>query len=129
LAAAYTEAVALRDKALPAAQRAFDVTQTGFQRGYFDFLGIHTDATFYANRQRADGQKPSDALRLAAAVHLRPIVMTATVTIFVRLPVAVNPAVGSRIFQPFAITVIGGLFSATAATLLLVPVLATLSLP
>ncbi len=83
----------------------------------------------YSNRQRAAGKTISDSLRSAASVRLRPILMTALTTIFALIPVAVNPAVGSRIFQPFAITVIGGLLSATAATLLLVPVLATISLP
>jgi Cu/Ag efflux pump CusA len=53
--------------------------------------------------------------------------MTAATTIFALIPVAVNPAVGSRIFQPFAITVIGGLLSSTIATLVLIPVLATFS--
>jgi CzcA family heavy metal efflux pump len=79
----------------------------------------------YANRQRAAGQTMSDALQSAASVRLRPILMTAATTIFALIPVAVNPAVGSRIFQPFAITVIGGLLSATAATLVLIPVLMT----
>ena len=77
----------------------------------------------YANRQVAAGREVADALRSAVFVRLRPILMTAATTIFAMLPVALNPAVGSRIFQPFAITVIGGLLSATAATLVLVPVL------
>jgi CzcA family heavy metal efflux pump len=81
----------------------------------------------YANRQTAAGQTISDSLQSAASVRLRPILMTATTTVFALIPVAVNPAVGSRIFQPFAITVIGGLLSSTAATLVLVPVLATIS--
>lgn len=81
----------------------------------------------YANRQMASGQTISDSLQSAASVRLRPILMTATTTIFALIPVAVNPAVGSRIFQPFAITVIGGLLSATAATLVLVPALVTIS--
>ena len=83
----------------------------------------------YANRQMADGQSASDALRLAASVRLKPILMTATTTVLALVPVAVNPAVGSRIFQPFAITVIGGLLSATVATLVLVPALVMLSSP
>jgi CzcA family heavy metal efflux pump len=81
----------------------------------------------YANRQAAAGREMTAALRSAAAVRLRPILMTAAVTIFALLPVAVNPAVGSRIFQPFAVTVIGGLLSSTAATLILVPILASLA--
>ena len=81
----------------------------------------------YANRQAAGGQTMRDALQSAASVRLRPILMTAVTTIFALIPVAVNPAVGSRIFQPFAITVIGGLLTSTTATLILVPALATWS--
>jgi len=79
----------------------------------------------YTNRQISTGHKISDALKEAASIRLRPILMTAITTIFALIPVAVNPAVGSRIFQPFAITVIGGLISSTAATLVLIPVLRT----
>jgi CzcA family heavy metal efflux pump len=79
----------------------------------------------YANRQAVAGQTIVDALLSAASVRLRPILMTAATTIFALIPVAVNPAVGSRIFQPFAITLIGGLLSSTVATLFLVPVLRT----
>jgi CzcA family heavy metal efflux pump len=112
------------------------ITQVGLDvsvgMGALTLVGIAVNNAIvlldYANRQMADGQTVSDSLRSAASTRLRPIVMTATVTIFALLPVAVNPAVGSRIFQPFAITVIGGLLSATAATLVLVPALATLSL-
>jgi len=81
----------------------------------------------YANRQAAGGMTMRDALQSSASVRLRPILITALVTVFALIPVAVNPAVGSRIFQPFAITVIGGLLTATAATLILVPVLTTRS--
>jgi CzcA family heavy metal efflux pump len=77
----------------------------------------------YANRQVTAGQSLVDALRVSVSVRLRPILMTAATTIFALIPVAVDPAVGSRIFQPFAITVIGGLLSSTAATLILIPVL------
>ena len=82
----------------------------------------------YGNGQKESGRSLTEALRTAASVRLRPILMTATTTIFALIPVAVNPAVGSRIFQPFAITVIGGLLSSTLATLVLVPTLATISL-
>jgi CzcA family heavy metal efflux pump len=81
----------------------------------------------YANREAASGKAMKEALRSAASIRLRPILMTATTTIFALLPVAINPAVGSRIFQPFAITLIGGLLSATAATLILLPLLVSLT--
>jgi CzcA family heavy metal efflux pump len=77
----------------------------------------------YANREAAHGLTMPQALSSAAAIRLRPILMTATVTIIALVPVAVNPAVGSRIFQPFAVAVIGGLLSATLATVVLMPML------
>ena len=81
----------------------------------------------YTNRRMSEGLSVREALESAVSVRLRPIVMTASTTIFALVPVAVNPAVGSRIFQPFAITVIGGLLSSFLATMILVPVLQTFS--
>jgi len=82
----------------------------------------------YANRRAAAaGLSMTAALSEAVSVRLRPIAMTAATTIFALLPVALNPDIGSRIFQPFAVTVIGGLLSATVATLVFVPVLAARS--
>ncbi len=78
----------------------------------------------YANRRVREGLARAEALLEAASVRLRPILMTALTTIIALLPVAFSPAVGSRLFQPFAFTVIGGLASATLATLVLVPTLA-----
>ena len=79
----------------------------------------------YANRQVAAGQALPEALQTATSIRLRPILMTAATTIFALIPVAINPAIGSRIFQPFAVAVIGGLLTSTISTLVLVPVLAT----
>jgi CzcA family heavy metal efflux pump len=111
------------------------ITQVGIDvsvgMGALTLVGIAVNNAIvlldYANRQMAAGQTISNSLLSAASVRLRPILMTATVTVFALIPVAVNPAVGSRIFQPFAITVIGGLLSSTVATLVLVPALATIS--
>jgi multidrug efflux pump subunit AcrB len=111
------------------------ITQVGLDvsvgMGALTLVGIAVNNAImlldYANRLMAAGQTRVASLQSAASVRLRPILMTATTTVFALIPVAVNPAVGSRIFQPFAITVIGGLLSATAATLVLVPVLATIS--
>jgi multidrug efflux pump subunit AcrB len=78
----------------------------------------------YANRRIATGESLRDALLAAASIRLRPILMTALTTIGALIPTAIGSAVGSHIFQPFAITVIGGLVSATVATLVIVPTLA-----
>jgi len=111
------------------------VTQVGLDisvgMGALTLIGIAVNNAIvlldYTNRQIRAGRTVSDALQEAASIRLRPILMTAATTIFALIPVAVNPAVGSRIFQPFAITVIGGLLSSTVATLVLVPALATIS--
>jgi CzcA family heavy metal efflux pump len=78
----------------------------------------------YANRRLAAGASRRDALLTAASIRLRPILLTALTTIGALIPTAIGSAVGSHIFQPFAITVIGGLLSATVATLIIVPTLA-----
>ncbi|VAX33633.1 Cobalt-zinc-cadmium resistance protein CzcA; Cation efflux system protein CusA, partial [hydrothermal vent metagenome] len=79
----------------------------------------------YSNRRVADGETVMEALLSAASVRLRPILMTALTTIFALIPTAVGTTVGSNIFQPFAVTVIGGLVSGTISTLIVVPVLTT----
>jgi multidrug efflux pump subunit AcrB len=109
------------------------ITRTGLNisagMGSLTLIGIAINNAIvlldYANRQVGAGRTILDSLLSAASVRLRPILMTAATTIFALIPVAVNPAVGSRVFQPFAITVVGGLLSATVATLVLGPVLRT----
>ncbi len=81
----------------------------------------------YANQQVRGGRTIFDSLLDAASIRLRPILMTALTTIFALIPVALSQSAGSRIFQPFAVTLIGGLISSTIATLVLVPVLAAVS--
>lgn len=77
-----------------------------------------------ANREDCAEAMPADAFRRAASVRLRPILLTTMTTISALLPSAIGTTVGSHIFQPFAITVIGGLLTSALATLILVPTLA-----
>jgi len=79
----------------------------------------------YSNRRVAGGEPLREALLSAASVRLRPILMTALTTIFALVPTAVGTAAGSNVFQPFAVTVIGGLVSGTVSTLVVIPVMAT----
>jgi multidrug efflux pump subunit AcrB len=110
------------------------ITQVGLDisvgMGVLTLVGIAVNNAIvlveYANRRVAAGLPIREALQAAVSIRLRPIVMTAATTMIALIPVAVNPAVGSRIFQPFAITVIGGLLTATISTFLFVPVLRTL---
>lgn len=61
----------------------------------------------------------------ACAVRLRPILMTALLTIVVLLPVAIAPKTGLDAYQPLAVAVIGGLSVGTLLSLFVVPVLHT----
>ena len=76
------------------------------------------------NQYRKEGRSVEDSLISGARQRLRPILMTALATIFALTPMAIGLTGDSGfISQPLAIVVIGGLFSSTLLTLLLVPTL------
>lgn len=79
----------------------------------------------YANRERASGKSVNESLLSGAAVRLRPIMMTAFTTIFALIPAAITTTTGSRVFQPFAVTLLGGLITGTFSTLIIVPAAAS----
>ncbi len=83
----------------------------------------------FANREERAGKDVAGALVSAVSVRLRPILLTSATTIAALLPAAMGRGAGSRIFQPFAITVTGGLISAVIATLVVVPTLASMLPP
>lgn len=68
------------------------------------------------------GLNMRDAILEAGATRLRPILMTAIATIGAMLPMAVLEGGGGLISKDLAVTVIGGLFSSTLLTLIVVPV-------
>jgi cobalt-zinc-cadmium resistance protein CzcA len=63
------------------------------------------------------------AIRLAAERRLRPVLMTALVAALGFIPMAISTSPGAEVQKPLATVVIGGLFSATILTLLLLPVM------
>ncbi len=76
------------------------------------------------NQYRKDGKPIQQAIMDGARQRLRPILMTAIATIFALTPMALGiTGSGGFISQPLAIVVIGGLFSSTILTLVIVPVL------
>ena len=76
------------------------------------------------NQYRKQGRSVEDSLISGARQRLRPIIMTALATIFALFPMALGLTGESGfISKPLAIVVIGGLFSSTVLTLVLVPVL------
>jgi HAE1 family hydrophobic/amphiphilic exporter-1 len=76
------------------------------------------------NQYRKEGRPTQVAIMDGARQRLRPILMTALATIFALTPMALGVTGGGGfISQPLAIVVIGGLFSSTVLTLVIVPVL------
>jgi HAE1 family hydrophobic/amphiphilic exporter-1 len=76
------------------------------------------------NQYRAQGYSVERSLMQGARQRLRPILMTSLATIFALTPMAFGLTGDSGfISQPLAIVVIGGLFSSTLLTLVLVPTL------
>ena len=74
-------------------------------------------------RMRYDGERLEDAIRHAARVRLRPILMTTLCTLAGLVPLALGLGAGSELQKPLAIAVIGGLALSTPITLYLVPTL------
>jgi HAE1 family hydrophobic/amphiphilic exporter-1 len=75
---------------------------------------------------RHRGLSTYDALIQGGRTRVRPILMTAVATIMALLPVTLGFAEGSIIAGDLGTVVIGGLFSSTALTLVIVPVVYSL---
>ncbi len=77
-------------------------------------------------RLRAEGHSTRDALIEGGRTRVRPILMTAIATILALIPLAAGLSQGSIIAAELGTVVIGGLFSSTFLTLLVIPVLYSL---
>ena len=80
----------------------------------------------FVEQLRAKGESTHDALVGGGRVRVRPILMTAVATILALMPVAAGFAHGSIIAEELATVVIGGLFTSTFLTLLVIPVIYSL---
>jgi HAE1 family hydrophobic/amphiphilic exporter-1 len=76
---------------------------------------------FVERLRREEGLSVHDALVQGASTRLRPILMTATVTILALTPLALGFSQGALLSASLATVVIGGLFSSTALTLFVIP--------
>ena len=74
-------------------------------------------------RMHDEGVPLDVAIREAARVRLRPILMTTLCTLFGLLPLALGLGAGSELQRPLALAVIGGLVLSTPITLFAVPTL------
>jgi hydrophobe/amphiphile efflux-1 (HAE1) family protein len=76
----------------------------------------------FANVLRDRGHERSEALIMAGATRLRPILMTTLAMVFGMVPVAFAFGEGSEFRSPMGQGVIGGLITSTLLTLFVVPV-------
>lgn len=73
-------------------------------------------------RQKIEAGEPLEqAVREGCLVRLRPVLMTALVAAVGFLPMAVNVGIGGEVQRPLATVVIGGVFTNTLLTLLVLP--------
>jgi len=74
------------------------------------------------NQLRGEGQTKEEAVINGCRMRLRPVLMTALVALLGLLPMAFAQGVGAEVQRPLATVVIGGLFSSTFLTLIVLPV-------
>ena len=72
--------------------------------------------------RRHDSLPLFEAIQVACRHRLRPVLMTATTTILGLIPLAIGIGEGGEAQAPLARAVIGGLFSSTLITLILIPI-------
>jgi len=77
----------------------------------------------FANQKRKAGLNIGEAAFEAAALRLRPILMTSLATIFGALPIALAMGAGAQSRVPLGIVVVGGLLFALILTLFVIPVM------
>lgn len=77
----------------------------------------------FINELREKGLSVNEAVRKGAELRLRPVLMTASVAILGLVPMLLSSGVGAETQRPLASVVVGGLFSSTLLTLLLLPVI------
>ncbi|MGL4900367.1 MAG: efflux RND transporter permease subunit [Shewanella sp.] len=75
------------------------------------------------NQRRQSGEALYLCVYEGTVGRLRPVLMTALTSALGLIPILLSSGVGSEIQKPLAVVIIGGLFSSTALTLLVLPTL------
>ena len=78
---------------------------------------------FALDAQRNEGLSARDAIKQAALLRFRPIVMTTASALLGALPLALGTGVGSELRHPLGITMVGGLALSQLITLFTTPVI------
>ena len=75
-----------------------------------------------AIRQRqSTGERQTEAIKEGAMLRLRPVLMTALTDAIGFVPMALSASAGAEVQRPLATVVIGGIFTSTILTLLVLP--------
>jgi cobalt-zinc-cadmium resistance protein CzcA len=77
----------------------------------------------YINQLRHEGKQMDEAILTGCSLRLRPVVMTMMTTLLGLLPLVLAQGIGAEVQRPLATVVIGGLFTSTALTLVVLPAL------
>ncbi|MBU9888423.1 MAG: efflux RND transporter permease subunit [Candidatus Omnitrophica bacterium] len=75
----------------------------------------------YINQLRSEGVEMVTAVWEATRTRTRPVLMSSTTTIMGMFPVALGLGEGAGLLSPLAVTAMGGLFSSTVLTLIVLP--------
>jgi multidrug efflux pump len=77
---------------------------------------------FALEAERARGLAPREAIREAALLRFRPILMTTLAAIFGAIPLAIGFGDGAELRRPLGIAIVGGMLASQFLTLLITPV-------
>jgi multidrug efflux pump len=78
---------------------------------------------FALDAERVEGKSAREAIRQAALLRFRPIIMTTLAALFGALPLMLGWGVGSELRHPLGISIVGGLIVSQALTLFTTPVI------
>ncbi|HZT81273.1 MAG TPA: efflux RND transporter permease subunit [Gemmataceae bacterium] len=81
---------------------------------------------FAQNLRKQEGLSPTEAIKKAASIRVRPVVMTALAAFFALVPMSLGLERGSEANVPLGRAVIGGLLAGLVTTLIVVPALYSL---